>query len=185
MPTTGRILALVKNLIENKIDDSIPQVFNGATVSSAGTSGLVPAPASSEHNYILTGGGSWISPTALNEFVTISGGQEIQGTKTFKDTTVFSSSISVKSGASISGGADIKGGLTVNAASISGVLIVSGGISGTATSALSAGDAATLNGIPAGSYALAPFEQCDRCCCKCREQRRLCYELIRCQRDRE
>lgn len=39
--------------------DSLSAVFGGSSSSSAGTKGLVPAPASGQQNYVLRGNGSW------------------------------------------------------------------------------------------------------------------------------
>lgn len=44
---------------DKAILDGLSAVFGGSSSSSAGTKGLVPAPASGQQNYVLRGNGSW------------------------------------------------------------------------------------------------------------------------------
>lgn len=80
-----------------------------------------------------------------DDFVHLEGDEEINGVKTFNDTPVFSSGIAVADGGITvaSGGATIHGGMTVTG----------GYISGTATSAISAGHATSAGYAVSAGYA--------------------------------
>lgn len=52
--------------IEKISDTTAVSVFTGSTTSTVGTSGLVPAPTTSEINYLLSSNGSWVTSPDTN-----------------------------------------------------------------------------------------------------------------------
>jgi hypothetical protein len=47
----------------NAFNNAVYNIMTGATSTTAGTSGLVPAPAANKHNAFLRGDGTWVVPT--------------------------------------------------------------------------------------------------------------------------
>ena len=66
----GRVTSVINRVLTNRDTNTTYSVFDGATASAAGTSGLVPAPASGYNSRFLRGDGTWVSISTTDTMVT-------------------------------------------------------------------------------------------------------------------
>ena len=75
----GRVTSVTNRVLTNRDTDTTYAVMEGATASEAGSSGLVPAPASGYNTRFLRGDGTWVVPT--NTTYTAGRGLSLSGTQ--------------------------------------------------------------------------------------------------------
>ena len=94
---------------------SVPE-YEGATASSAGTSGLVPPAAARQHESFLTGGGEYKPAlTKISDSVSLEDSTTAASAKAVKTAYDLASAALPKSGGTISGNISVVGGITVAA----------------------------------------------------------------------
>ena len=94
---------------------SVPE-YEGATASSAGTSGLVPPAAAGQHESFLTGGGEYKPAlTKISDSVSLKDSTTAASAKAVKTAYDLASAALPKSGGTISGNISVVGGITVAA----------------------------------------------------------------------
>lgn len=129
--------------IKTKIEDHVPADMTGATATTAGAHGLVPAPAAGDEGKFLTGAGTWVEETTYGEATTTTAGLmsaadkgKVDGIEAGAEVNEIES-ISFN-GTTITPDADRNAEITINNASES------------ADGLMSATDKTKLNGIEAG-----------------------------------
>lgn len=95
---TNDVISIDHTVVAELTD--LPGVFTGATASTAGTSGLVPAPQIGEEGYLLCGNGTWV-PVTLPTYIAGTGIDITNDVISFDDTVLTHGALEFQTGQGI------------------------------------------------------------------------------------